>query len=327
MQRWIFIGVCTPVDSTKLMENHPGAVVFWFWGIWFKGSRFPKLSNERIWPIWELLSSAITSDWYVVTDHCHILERKRKVLVSESRLEVSDSTEIVDGNYSNSARVSCSMGNQRHTGLILPKSADVYRVLKFRLVSKRIISSILPMASCYCPEQTYLQNNTIDAAFLGISASCMWVTSWTILEAPWYSYPPAISLTGIAIVQTHLYYHQYPKDWMFQKVAVSIVASIRKVIACPRMEFSCRHGSLILWGAITFVSLQYPCVFTHGIHYPCRLLLHDHNLRKHGRHSDHRLVRVFSRSSIIPHVDCTFLRGLMLDCTRICLIYTDFRLG
>ena len=29
-----------------------------------------QLSDERIWLIWELLPSAITSDWYVVTDHC-----------------------------------------------------------------------------------------------------------------------------------------------------------------------------------------------------------------------------------------------------------------
>jgi hypothetical protein len=31
---------------------------------------------------------------------------------------------------------------------------------------------------------------------------------------------------GIAMVQTHLYYHNYPKDWMFQKVAVRAVANI-----------------------------------------------------------------------------------------------------
>jgi hypothetical protein len=29
-----------------------------------------QLSDEQIWLIWELFPSAITSDWYVVTDHC-----------------------------------------------------------------------------------------------------------------------------------------------------------------------------------------------------------------------------------------------------------------
>jgi hypothetical protein len=52
----------------------------------------------------------------------------------------------------------CSMRSQRHTVLIVPPSLDDYCVLKFRLVAKGIISSKLPMASCYCLEQTYLQN-------------------------------------------------------------------------------------------------------------------------------------------------------------------------
>ncbi|KIM38408.1 hypothetical protein M413DRAFT_447869 [Hebeloma cylindrosporum] len=51
-------------------------------------------------------------------------------------------------------------------------------------------------------------DNTIGIAFLGLSASCL--------------------LIGISIVQTHLYYHNYPKDWMFQKVAVRIVAKLTR---------------------------------------------------------------------------------------------------
>jgi hypothetical protein len=51
--------------------------------------------------------------------------------------------------------MSCSMGSQRHTVLIVPRSVDVYRILKFRLVAKRMIVSKLPMASCYCLEQIY----------------------------------------------------------------------------------------------------------------------------------------------------------------------------
>ncbi|KIM37530.1 hypothetical protein M413DRAFT_448350 [Hebeloma cylindrosporum] len=46
-------------------------------------------------------------------------------------------------------------------------------------------------------------DNTIGAAFLGLSASCI--------------------LTGIAMVQTQLYYHSYHKDWIFQKVAVGVL--------------------------------------------------------------------------------------------------------
>ncbi|KIM35942.1 hypothetical protein M413DRAFT_323496 [Hebeloma cylindrosporum] len=49
-------------------------------------------------------------------------------------------------------------------------------------------------------------DNTLGAAFLGVSASCV--------------------LTGIAVLQTHLYYHTYPKDWMFQKVAVGVLMTL-----------------------------------------------------------------------------------------------------
>jgi len=42
MQRCIFIGVCTPVYSTKLMENHPGAVVFWFYRHTVQGVPIPE---------------------------------------------------------------------------------------------------------------------------------------------------------------------------------------------------------------------------------------------------------------------------------------------
>ena len=66
-------------------------------------------------------------------------------------LEVSDRAECVDGDYTNSDRMSCSTGSQRHTVVLVPRSAgvvpqsaDLYRVLKFRRVSKRIISSKLP---------------------------------------------------------------------------------------------------------------------------------------------------------------------------------------
>lgn len=44
-------------------------------------------------------------------------------------------------------------------------------------------------------------DNTIGAAFLGASASCI--------------------LFGITIVQTQLYYHNFPKDWTFQKASVA----------------------------------------------------------------------------------------------------------
>ncbi|KIM37528.1 hypothetical protein M413DRAFT_257046 [Hebeloma cylindrosporum] len=49
-------------------------------------------------------------------------------------------------------------------------------------------------------------DNTIGAAFLGLSASCL--------------------LTGIAIVQAHLYYRNHPRDWMFQKVAVGVLIAL-----------------------------------------------------------------------------------------------------
>jgi hypothetical protein len=60
------------------------------------------------------------------------------------RVEVSDRAEGVNRDYTNSDRISCSMGSQRHTGVIVPKRVDAYRILKFRHVAKRIISSKLP---------------------------------------------------------------------------------------------------------------------------------------------------------------------------------------
>ncbi|KIM38418.1 hypothetical protein M413DRAFT_30241 [Hebeloma cylindrosporum] len=49
-------------------------------------------------------------------------------------------------------------------------------------------------------------DNTIGAAFLGTMGACL--------------------LIGISIVQTHLYFHNYPKDWMFQKVAVGVLMGL-----------------------------------------------------------------------------------------------------
>ncbi|KIM37529.1 hypothetical protein M413DRAFT_257073 [Hebeloma cylindrosporum] len=46
-------------------------------------------------------------------------------------------------------------------------------------------------------------DNTIGAAFLGISVACI--------------------LIGIAMVQTHSYYRNYPRDWVFQKFAVGVL--------------------------------------------------------------------------------------------------------
>jgi len=60
------------------------------------------------------------------------------------KIGVSDKAEGVNGTYTNSDRISCSTGSQRHTVVTAPKSVDVYRILKFRRVAKRIISSKLP---------------------------------------------------------------------------------------------------------------------------------------------------------------------------------------
>ncbi|KIM38364.1 hypothetical protein M413DRAFT_245084 [Hebeloma cylindrosporum] len=46
-------------------------------------------------------------------------------------------------------------------------------------------------------------DNTLGAAFLGTMAACL--------------------LIGISIVQTHSYYRNYPRDWMFQKIAVGVL--------------------------------------------------------------------------------------------------------
>ena len=70
----------------------------------------------------------------------HILDSN----VGVWRLEVSDRAEGINGNYTNSDRISCPIGSQRHTVVTVPKSVDVYRILKFRRVAKRIISSKLP---------------------------------------------------------------------------------------------------------------------------------------------------------------------------------------
>ncbi|KIM46891.1 hypothetical protein M413DRAFT_23222 [Hebeloma cylindrosporum] len=57
-------------------------------------------------------------------------------------------------------------------------------------------------------------DNTLGAAFLGMCASSI--------------------LIGIAIVQTHLYYRTYPRDWMYQKVAVGVLLAV----AIPHMVFA-----------------------------------------------------------------------------------------
>ncbi|KIM38423.1 hypothetical protein M413DRAFT_30246 [Hebeloma cylindrosporum] len=49
-------------------------------------------------------------------------------------------------------------------------------------------------------------DNTIGAVFLGTSASSL--------------------LFGLAIVQTRLYYHNFPKDWTFQKVSVAVLMTL-----------------------------------------------------------------------------------------------------
>lgn len=49
-------------------------------------------------------------------------------------------------------------------------------------------------------------DNTIGAVFLGTSASCL--------------------LFGLAIVQTRLYYHNFPKDWTFQKISVAVLMTL-----------------------------------------------------------------------------------------------------
>jgi len=69
---------------------------------------------------------------------------------------VSDSA-LGDGIYSNSDRISPSMGSQRHTRSIVPKGLDLYRVLKLRPLVQYAQKN-LPATSCYCPEQTHLPN-------------------------------------------------------------------------------------------------------------------------------------------------------------------------
>jgi len=78
-------------------------------------------------------------------DHVNVVViHKMDSKVGAWKLEVSDRAEGVNGNYTNSDRISCSMGCQRHTIVIVQISIDVHCILKFRRVTKRIISSKLP---------------------------------------------------------------------------------------------------------------------------------------------------------------------------------------
>jgi len=81
-------------------------------------------------------------------DHFNIIRIHRgDSNVFPFRLEVSDRAEGVSGNYSNSDIMSCSMGRQQHTVLVVPPSVDAYRVTKSRLVTKGVTSSELPIPS------------------------------------------------------------------------------------------------------------------------------------------------------------------------------------
>lgn len=40
--------------------------------------------------------------------------------------------------------------------------------------------------------------------------------------------PHTISVFGVTLVQTYLYYHKFPKDWMLQKVSVRVVANFSR---------------------------------------------------------------------------------------------------
>jgi hypothetical protein len=55
-------------------------------------------------------------------------------------------------------------------------------------------------------------------------------TSRLVVEKPavLIDSPCTISLVGIIIVQTHLYYQTFPNDQTFQKVSVRVVASINR---------------------------------------------------------------------------------------------------
>ena len=61
------------------------------------------------------------------------------------------------------------------------------------------------------------------------------------------NYYAHISLFGIAIIQTHLYYINFPKDWAFQRVSVNIVANFLAkksdviFLICSRLGSSCRR--------------------------------------------------------------------------------------
>ena len=95
--------------------------------------------DQKIRPWYSIPKGTVKHDHFNV-ELIHILDSEFGVW----RFEVSDRAKGVNGNYTNSDRIFCSMGSQRHTVVIVPKSVDMYRTLKFRRVAKRIISSKLP---------------------------------------------------------------------------------------------------------------------------------------------------------------------------------------
>jgi len=98
-------------------------------------------SDQKIGPRYYIPKGTVKHDHFNV-GIIHIVDSN--VGVWKLRVELSDRAEGVNGNYTNSDRISCSKGSQRHTVVIVPKSVDLYRILKFRRVAKRVISSKLP---------------------------------------------------------------------------------------------------------------------------------------------------------------------------------------
>jgi len=88
--------------------------------------------------------------------------------------------------------------------------------------------------------------NTVGAAFLGCVAASMYVLYPAFLFGM-VSYSRS-RLFGVTLLQVYLYYIHYSKDWVFQKIAVSLLLlSLLHVLTKERIRLESLRTSQRCW--------------------------------------------------------------------------------
>jgi len=113
--------------------------------------------DQKIGPY--IIKGTVKHDHFVVDNGISISVDIIKVEVW--KFGVFDRAGGVNGTYTSSDRISCSIGSQRHTVVTsVPKCVDVYCILKFRRVAKCITSSKLPNGKLSPSLKTHIRNFT-----------------------------------------------------------------------------------------------------------------------------------------------------------------------